>query len=263
MRAEAFLIMAPLFAGCAHAADDEPSICADRPGKANPTCTVPTGRVQVETGLVDWTHDRDSGVRTDLLSVAATAIKYGLTDRWQVEVDVAPYNALRVHGIGLSERDTGFGDVVIASKYRLTSGDGVQVALDPHVKIPTAAHALGNGRVEAGVAMPIDSAIPHSVLSVTLGPELDWLADDDGRGHHLAMVQVAGVGWQASDKLNLSGELWAQWNWDPAGTGRQTSADAAAAYLVTSDLQLDAGANFGLNRQTPDIELYAGVAKRF
>jgi len=32
---------------------------------------------------------------------------------------------------------------------------------------------------------------------------------------------------------------------------------------VTDDLQLDAGANFGLNRRSPDIELYAGVSKRF
>jgi hypothetical protein len=32
---------------------------------------------------------------------------------------------------------------------------------------------------------------------------------------------------------------------------------------VNKDLQLDAGANFGLNRQTPDIELYAGVSTRF
>jgi hypothetical protein len=41
------------------------------------------------------------------------------------------------------------------------------------------------------------------------------------------------------------------------------SADGAVAYLVRDDLQLDAGANFGLNKQTPDIELYAGISKRF
>jgi hypothetical protein len=35
------------------------------------------------------------------------------------------------------------------------------------------------------------------------------------------------------------------------------------AYLVSKDLQLDAGANFGLNRETPDVELYAGFSVRF
>ncbi len=41
-------------------------------------------------------------------------------------------------------------------------------------------------------------------------PKLDWIADADGRGHHAAMVQVARLGWQASDMLNLSAEIRGQ-----------------------------------------------------
>ena len=65
------------------------------------------------------------------------------------------------------------------------------------------------------------------------------------------------------ERLSLTGELWGQWDWDPAGTGKQVSADGAVAYLAGQNLQLDAGANFGLNRQTTDVELYAGVSTRF
>ena len=263
MRAGALLIGLVLFAGKVTAADAPPPICADRPGKANPTCTVPAGMVQIETGLADWTHDRSDGVTTDALSLGSSALKYGLSDRWNVELDISPYNRLWTHGGGLSESDSGFGDLVVRSKYRLTSGDGVQVAINPAVKIPTAARPIGNRQWEAAIAMPIDYSIPKSPFSVTLGPELDWLADSGGSGHHLAMAQVIGVGWQASSKLNLSGELWGQWDWDPAGTQRQATADAAAAYLINNDLQLDAGANFGLNSNTPDLELYTGFSVRF
>ena len=77
------------------------------------------------------------------------------------------------------------------------------------------------------------------------------------------MVQVASLGWQASARWNVSAEIWGQWDWDPAGTERQVSADGAVAYLARDDLQFDAGANFGLNKLTPDVELYAGVSKRF
>jgi hypothetical protein len=77
------------------------------------------------------------------------------------------------------------------------------------------------------------------------------------------MAQVASLGWQVTDKLNLSAELWGQWDWGPAGTTRQASADSSVAYLLNKEVQVDAGANFGLNRQTPDVELYAGVSKRF
>jgi hypothetical protein len=44
---------------------------------------------------------------------------------------------------------------------------------------------------------------------------------------------------------------------------RQYAAGASAAFLAGKDVQLDAGANFGLNRRTPDVEFYAGVSKRF
>jgi len=262
MRVRAVLIGLALAASKAAAADTQP-ICADRPGKANPTCTVPTGMVQIETGLADWTHDGSGGMTTDALSLGSIALKYGLSDRWNIELDVSTYDKLRTHGGGLSESDSSFGDLVARSKYRLTSNDGIQVAISPAVKIPTAARPIGNRRWEAGIAVPIDYSIPKSPFSVTLGPELDWLADSARSGHHLAMVQVIGMGWQASSKLNLSGELWGQWDWDPAGTQRQATADAAAAYLVNNDLQLDAGADFGLNRDTPDLELYTGFSVRF
>ena len=95
------------------------------------------------------------------------------------------------------------------------------------------------------------------------GFEVDWVADSDGRGHHLAMTQVASLGWAASDRFGISAELWGNWDWDPDGTTSQYSADGSIAYLVNEGLQIDVGANFGLNRQTPDLELYAGISKRF
>jgi hypothetical protein len=264
MRGQHRLIAAILLglSGAAFAADEQP-ICADRPGKANPTCTVPAGMVQIETGLADWIHDNEAGVRTDAVALASTALKYGVNDHWNLELDVAPYNSLRVEGDGVRDSDSSFGDLLIRSKYRFTSGDGVQVAMNPFVKIPTASRPIGNRKLEAGIAFPIDYSFPRSPFSVTLGPEIDWLADGDGGGHHASMAQVIGVGWQVTPKLNLSGELWGQWNWDPAGTTKQATADVAFAYLPNKNLQLDTGANFGLNRNTPDIELYAGVSTRF
>jgi hypothetical protein len=52
-------------------------------------------------------------------------------------------------------------------------------------------------------------------------------------------------------------------DWDPAGTGKQASWDIAAAYQPNKNLQLDVGANVGLNSQTPDVEVYTGVSVRF
>src|SRR5437763_17134677 len=130
-------------------------------------------------------------------------------------LDVARYNSLRGAGGGMRQFDSSFGDLVVRSKYRFTQGDGVQVAMSPALKIPTGAAPVGNRKWEAGIAFPIDYSIPRSQFGITLGPEVDWLADADGEGHHLAMAQVVGVGWQATPKLNLSAEPWGQRNRDP------------------------------------------------
>ncbi len=248
---------------CASVAAADP-ICADRPGKATPSCTVPAGRLQIETGLADWSLQRGGGARDTSLVIGATALKYGATDRWTIEIDVAPYERDTTRIGAAHDRVSGFGDILLRTKYRLTGDDSAfGVALYPFVKLPTARHDVGNGKVEAGIAAPITFDLGKSPFSLNLAPEMDWLADADGHGRHAAMAQVASLGWSASERLSLSAELWGQWDWDPAGTGKQASADGAVAYLVNDELQLDAGANFGLNRGTADIELYAGIAKRF
>jgi len=239
-------------------ADDAP-ICPDRPSKGTGTCTVPAGHWQVETGVGDWTHDRADGATSDFTMIGATLLKYGVSDRTDVELGIAPYQWLRTG----DDRASGFGDMLVRSKLRLTREDApVQIAIDPFVKLPTANHSLGNGKVEAGITAPVAAPL-GGPLSIAFAPEVDWRVDGDGHGRHAAMVQLIDLGIAASERLSLTAELWGQWDWDPAGTGKQVSADGAVAYLAGQNLQLDAGANFGLNRQTPDVELYAGVSTRF
>ena len=261
MRIFALFLLA--FVARAAKADEQP-ICADRPGKSSETCTVPVRHWQVEAGIADWSVQKAGGERDTSLVLGETTIKYGLSDRLDIEIDVTPWQRQTSRSGNLRDSAAGFGDVLAQLKYQLTQpSSALQISVYPFVKIPTAKRPLGNGRWEGGFLLPIGYQIPKSAFSVGLTPEVDWFADSDGRGHHAAMVQVANIGWQANDRLSLSAEIWGQWDWDPAGTGKQASADGAIAYLLSNDLQLDAGVNIGLNKQTPDVELYTGVSKRF
>ena len=249
--------------GPAAAADEQP-ICADRPSKSTGPCTVPKGEWQIETGLVDWSRDKSDGVTTDTTAWGNTEIKYGVSNRVDVELGLTPLETFSVQGVGMHDHQSSFGDIVVRVKYALTADSApVQVALDPFVKIPTANHELGNRKVEGGLLVPVQIPIAKSPLTLAVDPELDLLADGEGGGRHLATQQVVNLGIQASEKVSVSTEIWAMWDWDPAGTAKQVSLDVAAAYLPTKKLQLDAGANFGLNRQTPDVEVYTGVSVRF
>lgn len=258
-----FLAAAAMCVPAAAAADDDP-ICPDRPSKSTGPCTVPVGKWQIETGLVDWSRDSSGGERTDTTVWGNTAIKYGISGNADLELWLTPLETLSVHGNGVHEHHSSFGDTLLRVKYELTPDDGpVQVALDPFVKLPTANHQLGNGKVEGGLLVPVQISLNKKGLALSLDPELDLLANEDGGGYHVAMSQVLNLGTPIDDKFNVSAELWGQWDWDPAGTVTQYSADVAFAYLPNKNLQLDTGANFGLNRNTPGLELYVGVSTRF
>ena len=264
MRGRIIIAALLLAAGPAAIARADQPICADRPGKSTPTCTVPAGHFQLETGIADWSLQKGGGERDTSLVLGETLIRYGLTDHSDIQLDVTPWERNTSRSGATRDSTSGFGDLTVIYKHRLTSADSpIQLAFYPYVKIPTAKRTIGNGKWEGGLLVPIDFAIPKSPLSVNLTPEVDSAADADGRGHHLAMVQVASLGWQVSERLSLSADVWGQWDWDPSGTGKQASADGSLAYLVNNDVQVDAGANFGLNRQTPDVEVYSGVSVRF
>jgi hypothetical protein len=258
--AAALLGQSPLVAH-SQSADTTP-ICTDRPTKANATCTVPQGSWQLETDVGNSTHDRQGGVSTDTLYYLNPYFKYGLNDRQDIEINWAPAIHVRTREGGQTRSVSGAGDVYLRLKSQLLSDDSVSVSLIPFIKAPTASHELGNDRWEGGLAVPIGVALPQG-FSLTLGPELDVLADSDGHGHHGAVTGLVNVAHALSSRLTLAVELWAQNNRDPAGTIRQRSADVALSFLVNPTLQLDVGANFGLNSSTPDSQVYLGLSHRF
>jgi len=265
MRGRFLTIAAMLLAtGSAARAAEEQPICPDRPSKSTGECTVPQGSWQIETGLVDWSRADTAGVRADMTSWGSSLIKYGISSNADLEVGITPVETVNVRIGSSHESHSSFGDLLVRAKYQATRPDApLLVAIDPFVKLPTANRHLGNGKVEAGLLVATSATLGRSGVTLSLDPEVDINADQDGSGRHLATQQVVNLGVAASDKLSLSTEIWAKWDWDPGGTGRQLSWDVAAAYLPTKRLQLDAGANFGLNGATPGVELYTGVSVRF
>lgn len=254
-----------LLAGAARAQDaDLGSICADRPTRANATCTVPAGHWQVETDIANLTRNTSGGVRTTTLYAPNPYVKYGLADGMDLEVNWSPYLRARTTDLATGDRDTlsGVSDLYVRVKRRLVANDRATVSIIPFVKAPTAKRGLGNDKWEGGLALPVNLPLSNG-FSLTLGPEVDLLADADGEGRHAAVINVVNLSRPLNDKLSVAAELWSSFNYDPDGTVRQYTADVAAAYLVTPTLQIDAGANFGLNRATPDTQIYVGVAKRF
>lgn len=256
--AAALLVAAP-----AGALAEEAPICTDRPTKANALCTVPVGKWQLESTGASWSRLEAGGTETTVLTVGSSVMKLGLSSRSDLQIGFTPYVRAEVRGDSLRSTASGIGDLTVRYKHRLTRDDApVQLGLIPFVKLPTADDDIGNGKVEGGLAVPISIATA-SPVTIVLGPELDLLADSDGHGRHAALVNLVNVSGPIAPGLTLAGELWTMTNWDPVDTVTLASADAALAYAIDEELQLDVGTNVGLNRHTPGIELYAGVSVRF
>lgn len=252
----AALMLAPITPAIAA---EPPPICTDRPTKANATCTVPKGAFQLESTAAGWTLVEGGGARTEVWQVGPSVVKYGASDRSDLQIGFTPFVRARTEaGSSLS----GVGDMTVRYKHRLTgSASKVQVAVIPFVKLPTARRGIGNGKVEGGLALPVSVAVGAATL--TFGPEADLVADAGGKGRHVALVNLVNLAGPVAPGLTLVGEFWTMTNFDPAETVTLASADAALAYAVSPDVQLDVGANLGLNRHTADAEIYAGVSLRF
>ncbi len=242
---------------------DPGPICTDRPTKSNAACTVPEGMVQVEADLFSWTRLAAGPARTDVLVYTNPVVKYGLGPNSDIQLNIVPLVEVRTRADGQTVSQRGVGDLTLRFKQRLTGPNSrVQVALLPFVKAPTAERGIGNGEWEGGVIVPVQ--VPVGKATLTLVPQVNLLADalspDD---RHLEFQGVVNLAYPVAPRTTMAVELWTSENWDPAGTVRQYSADAAVSYLLNDELQLDIGGNFGLNRATPDVQLYVGVSARF
>lgn len=261
MAAAAVMLMA---ATTAHAQSAERDFCPSRPGKASPTCTVDPGRIQLEVNAFDKTFDKSGGIKTTDTFIATPQLRFGLSANTEFQVAWAPYERVTAKGPGLNDSASGIGDVVAALKFNLTDNrDGFGAALQPFVKIPTADDALGNGKVEGGLVVPLSMPL-SSGWSLGVSPELDIALDDDGSGYHTAGALAVGLSRALSPEVSFGVELWAGKDF-VSGSDAQATADLMLAWMpaAAKDLQLDVGLNFGLTSASPDVQAYVGIAKRF
>lgn len=243
-------------------ADAMQDFCADRPGLETGTCVVPAGVIQLETTLAGWATDKTDGVRTRQWTLGDSVVRFGLGASSEIQLGWTPWVRVTTSGGGTRESASGTSDASLAYKVRLTRADA-PLALDlmPFVKLPLARRPLGNRRVEAGLLAPVDIALADR-WTLTLTPEADWNADEDGRGYHLGLAGAVALGLDVSDRLSTGLTVWAQRDADPGGTVRQAMAGASLAWLARPRLQFDIEADAGIGGAASDLQLIAGVSIR-
>ena len=256
----AVLLSALSVASIAHAQD----LCADRPGKGSPSCVVDAGTLQIETSLVDWSRSDAGATREDDLLFGDTLVKYGIGDDIELHAAFTAYEHDRSRAPGAIDIASGVGDIALGGRWRAIDGGdkGVSVALQPMLTLPVGSKAVSQGTWSFEMIAPVDVPL-SSAWSLNLSPTIAAAADQDGDGRHLAYGGSAGLSYQLTRQVTLGGEIWAQRDDDPAGHETQVSADATLAWQPGKNWQFDLSSYAGLTAATPDIELVAGMTRRF
>lgn len=243
----------------------------DRPGKSHSSTTVDAGRFQIEADFFTYTYDppRAGQTGTRAYSIGAPILKAGVTNSLDIQVSSALFNSMQeiggsMAGAPVGAQAQGFGDTAVGAKLNLFGNDsGSQsLALLPFVKLPTAARGIGNGYVEYTLHAPYTVALTKD-WSVTLEPNVGILRNQANNGYRQNYgfivnvsrpVLVEGLTAAVEVAVDASSER---------GAMTKISFDPSLQYLVTKNLQLDAGVYLGLNRAAPRYNPYVGISYRF
>lgn len=241
---------------------DEREFCADRPGLGTPACTMTPGQVMAELGIAAWSRSSDADAVTDNGTYGDLLVRIGLDDRTELQIGQTAFGTSRRRDLasGAVMRQRGAGDSKIAMRRGLAGPNG-PVAVQAFMTLPTGSDGIGAGDWGAGILMPANADLPGGfALAVT--PEIDAAVNASGSGRHLAWGGVIGLSHPLGKLINLSGEMAAWRDNDPARHTTSARAAISLAWQAGADWQVDLEGDLGLTGSAPDHSLLIGIAHR-
>lgn len=236
----------------------------DRPDKTESPYTVDAGHFQLEMDFANFTVDETNGVRA--FNIAPVNLKVGLFNQVDLQFVFDNYLNVRTHQRLANPKTTtqsGIGDFTTRLKINLWGDDGgtTAFALLPFIKFPTNTDGLGNDAVEGGMIFPLAVKLPAG-FDLGLETAASASRNEIGNGYHAEFIQSVTVDHSLVGKLssyleffsNLSTERHSGW----VGT-----IDTGLEFLLTENIQLDGGCNFGVTNSADDFKPFVGITARF
>jgi hypothetical protein len=245
----------------------------DRPDKTDEATTIDAGHLQIETGVIDYTYNRDKFNGDNELEEEATFgdvdFRLGALDYLEFDVEVESYNFVRNtdYDEGSSQRNQGFGDVTIGEKLNFWGNDSAEVygdtafGLIAEFKIPTAKEPIGNEQPEAFFGFPFSIVLP---AAFEFGAEsiVSWERNADNTNYTTGFQNMVELDHDLFGDFNVFAELWTHFT-TQSGSPTQMSADFGFTFPVANNVILDTGVFVGLNHATDSLEATSGITVRF
>lgn len=235
----------------------------DRPDKTESPHTVDAGGIQIETDLVAYTRDREDGVTTETLDILPFNLKLGLTHDSDLQIIYGSFTRVRTDGPLAADTEDGAGDLIVRYKRNLWGNDGGRTAfaIMPFIKIPTSTLGGANDDIEGGIILPLAIGLGGGI-GLGLMTEVDLLRRETGSGYEPAFINSATLSFELTNKLGVYTEIYTERSVDD-GAETVVTLDAGLTYAVTENLQLDTGVAIGVTDAADDINVFAGLSRRF
>ena len=235
-------------------------LATDRPDGTEGPLTVDAGRVQVEMDFANTTRNRLDGVRSAGAEVAPFNLRLGLTRNVELGVLVTPWQReTEQPRVGPIAKRSGFGDTTVWGQLNLGGNDGGPLAwgLMADRKLPTASSGFSNGTCEGALTLPVAFELGGGWEGGAM--TLVELRHTGGGDYRAVWGNTVTVGHEIAGRLGGFVELTSA-----AGDGAHVAAcNGGLTYRVGRDVQVDGGVNLGLSRGAPDVQVFAGMARRF
>ncbi len=234
---------------CANASDDDsPSATPFRPTVTSGASISAPGWLELEFG-----GQRMGGNGFDARNSWPYLLKYSLNDRFALLVGGDSYVAATPAQSALIE---GRGDTTLTLKYKAAGApEGKSYGLEATIKYPTAADGLGSGERDYSLKgiYGFDMANGFHLDTNLMATRVGNIGPDQGQ---YQWTWAAAISRQIGEAWTLAGDL--------SGTsqsGAPTTAQflAAASYAVNKRLVVDTGFASGLNKDTPQFTVFAGL----
>ncbi|WP_154656039.1 transporter [Fortiea contorta] len=238
-------------------------LSTDRPDQTESPFTVDAGHFQVEADLFVYTKDTD-GTHTESLNLLVPNLKVGLLNNVDLQIIPEVYNVVRTTPEnGSTEERSGFGDITVRVKVNFWGNDSGKTAfaMMPFIKFPTNKNNLGNNSIEGGIIFPLAIELSDK-WDLGMMTEFDFNKNEVNSGYNLGFVNSVTLGYAINSRLGTYFELFTEKTTEK-GSDLIATFDTGLKYLLTENIQLDAGVNIGLTQAADDFQPFVGLSMRF
>lgn len=141
------------------------------------------------------------------------------------------------------------------------NGGNYALAVVPYIKTSVADRYMDDKRWEGGSYVPLNIALPHEwTMNFVAG--IDVLRNTAFDNINTSYQNLVGFSHPITNDVSGAVELWSNVDTRRDATA-QYSLDFSATWSLNSNLQFDIGTNIGLNRAADNMQVFAGISKRF